>query len=665
MNISKFEAIKEGLADEADRADRRGRLVARARKAWAAAGEEGGKFAAFLAEFTAVTMAKAIARRTGLAFWPALFTRPDFDRRALLAAEAVLARAAGARYGETTATGEKSRGGFDVKGHYGLDVYAVRRAWFLAGCQDSPKFRAIIRACHRHGPGRGYFLARVRKSSTLPQVRALARACGSRASTHPETSRALGQCDHNALVALGRLSWYARWAALSGVSAFAADGSPRRVRVRDLNWEAVKVAQRGPRAAAAFMPSSVAGRAAWYRFAADPAVAQVAAAAGLGSPEAQGLSSAAFGHWLAQAQAEGTDLANAIRPAANIARLFGRDVAAAVRFIAGRSVHDAGQVNLPEERISSKWGAWLMAHPAAWSRANLLAVIEKDLGRLPVDAAEFRQAADAVAKRDPSGWLLALGVAPSGVRDYSSLFASPGKSFEMVPAVTVVQGEYALVRLAADDPEGVAAGLLTDCCQHLHGAAAACARAVWTRPDAAVWAVRKGGRMVAQAFVWVSTEGDLVLDSVEALRGQDYEKLASMFEAAARQSLGQFGLRRALVGNASYGCTDNVAPEGRWVETPNPVQGGFGYSDAKGGCRVVAEAAITDTPVVDVVAVEAAPEAPAAVLAVNALLEDSGVFCEHCEAEVHPLCEICPSCGQDISEWVDEGGGDEEDDEDE
>jgi uncharacterized OB-fold protein len=38
----------------------------------------------------------------------------------------------------------------------------------------------------------------------------------------------------------------------------------------------------------------------------------------------------------------------------------------------------------------------------------------------------------------------------------------------------------------------------------------------------------------------------------------------------------------------------------------------------------------------------------------NELMEGSGVFCEFCEAEVHPDCEICPSCGQDIAEWVDE-----------
>jgi uncharacterized OB-fold protein len=39
---------------------------------------------------------------------------------------------------------------------------------------------------------------------------------------------------------------------------------------------------------------------------------------------------------------------------------------------------------------------------------------------------------------------------------------------------------------------------------------------------------------------------------------------------------------------------------------------------------------------------------------VNELMEGSDVFCEYCNAEVHPDCEICPSCGANISEWVEE-----------
>jgi uncharacterized OB-fold protein len=36
----------------------------------------------------------------------------------------------------------------------------------------------------------------------------------------------------------------------------------------------------------------------------------------------------------------------------------------------------------------------------------------------------------------------------------------------------------------------------------------------------------------------------------------------------------------------------------------------------------------------------------------NVLLEGSGVFCEHCEAEVHPEAEVCPECSENIAEWV-------------
>lgn len=658
--------IREGIAEYYSASAKVKGPTATARRAWVRAGCPGG-LAAFAADYARARRAKAAARRVGLAYWPALLGGSRIDPAAFVAAEAVLARLAGGCWVSQTA----QRGGWDAEGHHGLNVRHVETAWLLAGAKDGPKFRAIIAAAYRLGEmkrkalgasAREVLLRLVRRSSSLRDVTAIFRAL--RWAFRPGRCWSGARLDHNAAVALGRLSPACRWAALSGVAE-----TGTLLRLRDLNWEAVKVAQqRGPRAAARFMPAGVASGAAWQRFA--PEWATEARAAALLNPEVAGVPAGPFRHWMAAALAQGTDVGNALRPALALARLFGRDVAAAARFIGRRSIHDAGQVNLPEERFSSGWGAWLVAHPSGWARVNLLAAIEKELGgRLPASAAEFRAVADTVAKRDPSAWLLALGVTPAGVRDYLHLFAAPGKAWEAVPGVQVEQGEYSLCRLEAGDPEGVAVGLLTDCCQHLHGAAAACARAVWTRADAAVWALRKKGSIVAQAFCWVSNEGDLVLDSVEALGGQDTEVLARLFQAGAeqvlgKQVLGKLSVRRVLVGNTHYGASQAIAPAGARVSTPRPMFGDFGYTDAQNGCRVVAEdaeAGIPDAFVAAVVKVEATPEA----VPVNALLEGSGVYCEHCESEVHPLCEVCPACGQDISEWVDEAGDDEEDGEDE
>lgn len=603
-------------------------------------------------EARAKARAKARARAIGLAYWPALLPElgAGVDPRAFRHAERVLTPLTGGQWGDpplANGGGSHHRGGWDSYGVWGVAPWTVVRAWRAAGCRPSRKFSTTVRWCWHLGRDQGLLVRRIRASSTADQVAAVGRLLAW-SLRQGRTVTAVTLClDYRAAVALGRLPWYCRWAAIHGVD----PPSEGPLRIRHLNWEAVKVAQRGPRAAAAagLLPAGVALASAWFRFAPTPWIARRALRERLPDPEAQGVSRSAFAAWMRQAALEGTDEANALRPALALARLFGRDIEAARRFVGARSVHDAGQLNLPEERFSSRWGGWLVGHPAGWTWVHLLAVVERELGRLPGSTAELRAVADRVALRAPSGWLLGLGVPPDLVGDYLKLFASPGKSYEMVPHVEVEDGEYTLRRLAADDPTGVVAGLLTDCCQHLHGAAAACARAVWTRPDAAVWVVRKAARVVAQAFVWVSTEGDLVLDSVEALGGQDAGKLASLFERAARRALGVLGVRRVLIGDTHYGCSPRVAPGGPRVATPTPALGDFGYSDARGGCRVVAEGQDMDVlPMPTGVDAGGSCRSPA----INALLEDSGVFCEWCEAEVHPLAETCPCCGRDISEWV-------------
>lgn len=153
--------------------------------------------------------------------------------------------------------------------------------------------------------------------------------------------------------------------------------------------------------------------------------------------------------------------------------------------------------------------------------------------------------------------------------------------------------------------------------------------------------------MVAQSFVWRSTEDSIVLDSVEALSAD--LPVAELFEAAAQAVVGRMGIASVLVGGSHYGVTKRIARKGAQIKTPEPMFK-LGYSDARCGCRVVAVAnqdptrELTPLPASDAVAAQG----------VNELMEGSDVFCEHCDAEVHPAAEICPACGQDISEWVEE-----------
>lgn len=240
--------------------------------------------------------------------------------------------------------------------------------------------------------------------------------------------------------------------------------------------------------------------------------------------------------------------------------------------------------------------------------------------------------------------------------EFAFVAAHPHKTWEALPQVGWECGEYRLVKLSYNDPAQVAAGRLTDCCQHLAGAGRACAIAAWVQPEAAIYALVKGAKMVAQAFAWRSKNGlDVVFDSIEGLRNADESVVVESFASAAKQIVGQLGISQVLVPSyCEYGFTASVkaaaaAAGGKTVKTPKPAFR-LSYTDADETCIVVASANGYKPMPSPVVALP--PEE-----AVNVLQDGSGVFCEHCDAEVHPAAEICPACGGDISEWwVEEEG---------
>jgi hypothetical protein len=590
----------------------------------------------------AKTLAGALG---GLAYWPALAYGPRIDPAAYRAAEQVLARKAGALWGEMTPAG-RSHGGWDSWGHHGTSPDQVAKAWFAAGCRDTTKFRLQIAA--------GIV---AKKGDSVPFFQAFVK--GLRwAKAHRQAY--LGR---KALAALGRLPWYCRWAAVRGAEEAARaeagpDAWPVVIRIRHLNWAAVAVAQKGPRAA--IVAGLAPNRWAWEETL--PGVYQhLPAEERARSPYTipQGTVRALLGESPA-----GPD----VLPALRIAALFGRDLAAARRYVAafegegGGAVHAAGQFTLPPEGWTRQaWAGLASRYPAAireWLPVG--DVIEGELGRPPEDMAEIR----ATAARQPH--LLArvagLFLGSAEMADYQALWGSPKKGWEEIPApggnAGLRVGGVTVRQLGHDDLTAALAGRLVNCCQHLHGAAASCARATWTQPACAIWAAYVADRMVAQAFVWRSHHGgDLVLDSVEAL-ASGHTGVAAAFRAAAHAVLGRLGVRRVLVGVNGYGVSREVAASGDAEPAPEPAFL-LGYTDAH-TVRVVAEASGAAIPGAMVAGAVAAAFAEAAaevggtaVGGTNVLMAGSGVVCEHCDAEVHPDCEICPCCGQDIAEWVD------------
>ena len=345
-----------------------------------------------------------------------------------------------------------------------------------------------------------------------------------------------------------------------------------------------------------------------------------------------------------------------------LALLFGRDQVGCTRYLrdymelramdvcSGRllAAHDAAQ-KLPVVKVASGWKAFVVNNFSSTFFAEVMdnmEEVEEVCGGVPASVGEARH------KFMLAGvpWHFDLNT-----RELAFVLANPPKNFEMCPDVLLREGEYRLVKLDSADTRQLTAGRLTDCCQHLRGAGAACAVLAWTSPACAIYAVFKGGRMVAQTFAWRGEDGSLVFDSIESLRNINKEAVLPLFAQAAEKLLDELGVTRVLVGINGHGITREFSSlyARTSVKTPTPLVK-LGYSDASGGCKVVCEAIIMPPidgeepdPVVDY-----GPALNGVQDSANDLMEDSGVFCEHCGVEVHPACEVCPACGMDISEWV-------------
>lgn len=350
--------------------------------------------------------------------------------------------------------------------------------------------------------------------------------------------------------------------------------------------------------------------------------------------------------------------------ALRLALLFGRDSASCVRYLEayldhfttdlynnrGLAMHDAAQ-KLPVEKVSGGWKSFVVNNftsPFYSDIMDNMSEVEEVCGGVPTSVGEARH------KFMMAGIPWSFDLNP---REREFVLANPPKLFEMCPDVSLREGEYRLVKLDAGDTRQLTAGRLTDCCQHLLGAGSACAMLAWTSPACAIYAVFKGERMVAQTFAWRGEDGSLVFDSIEALRNINKDAVLPLFAQAAEQLLGKLGVTWVLVGNTNYGITEEFSTlyARASVRTPAPMVK-LGYSDASHGCKVVCEA-ITMPPIDGEEPDPVVDYGPALncvqdIAAVNELMEDSDVFCEHCDTEVHPACQICPSCGQDISEWV-------------
>lgn len=529
-----------------------------------------------------LTRVKRRAADRGLAYWPALLDA-KVDPKAFVAAEEVLAAVTGGRYGDplpATATDPEGvpprhRGGWDGAGHYGVAADQVARAWYQAGCRDGRKFRQTVAGLYRLRPevAHAQVLKWVAKRDSAARVAHVLRGVRWAEANVKGGAWRFGK---RALVALGRIAPWARWAAVSG-GVLEARATLGVIGLMDLNWAEVDRLQQGPRWQRA---QHAPARLQWQHLHGvdRPAgIAKELAVAGLPLGTYQGICALA-----GVAPLAGPDHPAGLRqPAMNLARLFGR-IGEVQRFAAltgvkldADGIHDLGQFPLPTGRFAAAgWRRLAFRHPKeTLDRAGQWGDIERELGRVPATLTELRQVAARLLYagiETPGDLAVAtlaakVGLGQSQFEEYRALMRGPLKDWEAVPAVRVtgaqvgLEGDWLLRQLAHDDPLGPMLGVVTNCCQHLHGAARSCARAGVDSPHSAFWVVEYRGQVIAQSWVWRATTDQLVLDSIEGLDTAYVEGVAKLVQAGARQAMGRLGVTGVRLGDTHYGLTAKVA----------------------------------------------------------------------------------------------------------
>jgi hypothetical protein len=241
---------------------------------------------------------------------------------------------------------------------------------------------------------------------------------------------------------------------------------------------------------------------------------------------------------------------------------------------------------------------------------------------------------------------------------YEGLRQRGSKNHETIPApggvLGLKVGKFVVRQLAHDDMTAPAVGIITNCCQHLRGAARHAAEQTYTDATSAVWVVEEAGKIVAQAWVWRTTTDGIHLDSVEALGSRT--RFSEAFKAAAEAAVGRLGVSVVTAGGDQW--------DGKRVTvTPVTPLGYVGDFDGKGtvlagnvakrsmsshrtgmdGYRRVPLPTQGEPVVVPPTPAPTHNEKPD---------QDYETLCEHCWADVHPDATECWNCRIDISEWV-------------
>ncbi|PAC27762.1 hypothetical protein [Flectobacillus sp. BAB-3569] len=558
-------------------------------------------------------------------------------------------------------------GAWDSNGVWGVSPHTIVKAWFLSGAKDCQKFRVILH--HLHILGKKYgrydgddFIQNIRKNASAEETSYFLK--GKRfVQQWTNYGRNFKYKD---FVRVGKVkSLPIRLALITDTGTYEAKFNGWRY--QSLNYEyASKVQKMSKADQAKILPS----KAAWYYlYGRCPFDNSEATNKDIPKPSFLSRWKKGAATFAKLCQHFGKDK-SMLLPNFNLATLFGSE-AEILKFVNNNThrkyvsleqlkgsnvIHDFGQFTLPTSEFSISWKDFVMKYPEALKFSTNWVNVENTLGRLPKSLVELRNTVAQFHYENVTNPLCAvacfeLKLSQYQFERYQALYNNL-KVAESCPHVHVTQNGFTFRKLAYDDPKGALLGLITNCCQHLEGAASACAKHGVQEESSAFYVVEKDGKIIAQSWAWRSQKGDLVFDSIEAVSNVYQDSIASMYQLASEKIIGKLGINRVLVGSTSYGITyniKNILQKGSEIFSEQMVKD-CSYMDGKNQWLL---AETGDEPIkLKKRDIKPSIKPKHQSIVSNTLLEGSDVYCEYCDAEVHPDCEICPNCHENIAEWV-------------
>jgi hypothetical protein len=446
---------------------------------------------------------------------------------------------------------------------YRLDRYLIARAWKAAGCENNKKFYLQIK-----------YALEANKGDTISWFKDFCEGHKWLDNNNKLYNSSKYHYSRKARAAIGKLPYYCRWAAVHGLQDKYEEG--KVIRIRDLNWDMVKEAQKGEYHA--YKMGIVPSKALWGKHIPNDAIWKEY------EYELSNIDYFSVNHSTVVELYDNNNYLTYL-PAVKLSVLFGRDIQAAKRFISNfDSIISAGNFELPRGKYNKRaWAALANRYPNAiieW--LQVADKVEETLGRVPTDLDDLRQATII----NPNMFLFIAGVrlTEDEYHDYERLWKQPHKDFVGIPAPGGSNGirhnNLKLIQLNHNDKLQPFAGRLVNCCQHLHGAAHACAKSSWLEGNAAIWVAYENGIMVAQSFVWRSADGEsVVLDSVESLSRRS--SIAEIFTLAAKDILGRMSVKKVYIGDTNYGCSSMIVPDSKKTFKAPKCSFKLDYTDAE------------------------------------------------------------------------------------